>query len=73
MSTEEFTFSRDYRGMFAVALKESNIPLMQRLFEQLADEVGLENPQGDKAAEAFAKEAAQRLNAMGKGGPGRKV
>lgn len=65
-------FSKDYRKLFNEAIETSNTHRMQKVFEQLADEVGLPNTVGEAAQVARGKALAEMLNARAKGTAGGK-
>lgn len=65
-------FSKDYRLLFTEALETNNTYRMQKIFEQLADEVGLPNPGGEAAQVATGKALAEMLNAKDRGEAGGK-
>lgn len=64
---EEFEFSRDFFGAFKAAKSKNNIQEMDMVFQQLAHEVGLSDPESNASQAAAGKLIAELMNNKGKG------
>jgi hypothetical protein len=70
---EEITFTRDYRKLWKDARKVNSIELMEKVFNELAYEVGIRNAETEAAESESAKKAAESKNNRDNGVGGKKI
>jgi hypothetical protein len=64
---------KDFRKIFREAKEANNVYLMNEIFDELANEVGIIDNERDQAQSSIAKEAAERKNARDRADGGKKL
>ena len=70
---DEITLSRNYRALWADARKKNTFEALERVFDDMAAELGIPDPERDTAQATAGSELAKLLNNRGKGPEAKKL